>query len=84
MAVYGATKHAIGAFSASLHEEARASQVKITTIEPGAVTTELSGNMSDALTPEDVAAAVLFAVTAPGDVVIQEIMLRSLTQPATP
>jgi clavulanate-9-aldehyde reducatase len=84
MAVYGATKHALCAFSASLHEEARGHRVKITTIEPGAVDTELSAHMSNALTPKDVAAAVLFAVTAPGDVVIQEMMLRSLTQPASP
>ncbi len=42
--VYNLTKFGIGAFSESLRQEAVAIGVRVTTIEPGAVGTELSGH----------------------------------------
>lgn len=92
---YSAAKWGVGAFSEALRQEAIASNVRVTLIEPGAVDTELSHNITnpavkeevlgyvanvEALESEDIASAILYAVTQPNRVNVNEILLRPLKQ----
>lgn len=92
---YSAAKWGVGAFSEALRQEAIASNVRVTLIEPGAVNTELSHNITnpsvkeevlsyvanvEALESEDIASAILYAVTQPNRVNVNEILLRPLKQ----
>jgi NADP-dependent 3-hydroxy acid dehydrogenase YdfG len=88
--VYNLTKFGVGAFSESLRQEGVALGVRVTTIEPGAVATELPGhNRQEVLeqmaknfagvTPlesEDIAAAILYAISQPANVSINEVLVR--------
>jgi len=88
--VYNLTKHGIGAFSEALRQEAVAYGVRVTLIEPGAVATELPGhNRPEILelmaknfagvTPldaEDIANAVVYAISQPANVSVNEILVR--------
>ena len=79
--VYGATKRAVNAISASLRDELEEGTIRVT-FEPGehlpAETLEaLSENPKQMLcNPVDVARAVLFAVTQPINVSIADIVVR--------
>lgn len=91
---YSATKHAVGAFSESLRQEVTGRHVRVGLIEPGAVATELvSHNRPEVrellearlsslerLTAEDVAEAIMFTVTRPRHVAVNEIMVRPTGQ----
>ena len=76
---YGATKWALRGFAASLMLEVREFNIRVITIFPGSVDTRFS-SMSlkgEKITqPEDVADAVLFAVTAPSRAMFSEIDVR--------
>jgi NADP-dependent 3-hydroxy acid dehydrogenase YdfG len=88
--VYNLTKHGIGAFSEALRQEAVNAGVRVTLIEPGAVATELPGhNRPEVLelmaknfagvTPldaDDIANAVLYAVSQGPNVSVNEILVR--------
>jgi NADP-dependent 3-hydroxy acid dehydrogenase YdfG len=88
--VYNLTKFGVGAFSESLRQEAVPLGVRVTLIEPGAVATELPGhNRPEVLeqmaknfagvTPlesEDIANAVLYAIGAPENVAVNEVLIR--------
>jgi clavulanate-9-aldehyde reductase len=88
--VYNLTKFGVGAFSESLRQEGVGLGVRVTTIEPGAVATELPGhNRPEVLeqmakrfagvTPlssEDIAGAILYAIGQPPNVSINEILVR--------
>jgi NADP-dependent 3-hydroxy acid dehydrogenase YdfG len=92
--VYNATKWGVGAFSESLRQEVTTRHVRVTLVEPGAVATELAGhNRPEVLdmmarnfagvTPlqaEDIAAAVLFAVTQPRHASVNEVLVRPTEQ----
>jgi NADP-dependent 3-hydroxy acid dehydrogenase YdfG len=93
--VYNATKWAVGAFSEALRQEALHSNVRVTLIEPGMVTTELaSHNRNPAvvqmieqmrselepLTAEDIAESIFYAVSAPEHVSINEVLVRPTKQ----
>lgn len=93
--VYCATKHAITAFSEGLRQEfSQRSNIRVTCIEPGVVTTELVNAITDkalekyvertkqmeALHAEDIANAIIFAVQAPHHVNVNEILIRPMTQ----
>jgi NADP-dependent 3-hydroxy acid dehydrogenase YdfG len=93
--VYNATKWAVGAFSEALRQEALHSNVRVTLIEPGMVTTELASHNKnpavvkvieqmqselDPLTAEDIAESVHYAVTAPEHVSINEVLVRPTKQ----
>ncbi|MEM7759796.1 MAG: SDR family NAD(P)-dependent oxidoreductase [Cyanobacteria bacterium P01_A01_bin.40] len=92
---YSAAKWGVGAFSEALRQEAIASNVRVTLVEPGAVDTELSHNITnpavkeevlgyvanvEALQSEDIASAILYAVTQPSRVNVNEILLRPTKQ----
>jgi NADP-dependent 3-hydroxy acid dehydrogenase YdfG len=89
-AVYNLTKFGIGAFSEALRQEAVASGIRVTLIEPGAVATELVeqnrpeiqqvilGVLKDveALRAEDIADAILYTIAAPPNVAVNELLIR--------
>jgi NADP-dependent 3-hydroxy acid dehydrogenase YdfG len=88
--VYNLTKFGVGAFSESLRQEAVGYGVRVTLIEPGAVATELPGHnrpevleqMAKAfagvtsLDSEDIANAVLYAISQPPNVAVNEVLVR--------
>lgn len=76
---YCATKWALRGFASSLMLEIREHNIRVITIFPGSVDTAFSttSKRGDRITqPEDVASAVLFAVSAPERTMISEIDLR--------
>ncbi|MES2222482.1 MAG: SDR family NAD(P)-dependent oxidoreductase [Acidobacteriota bacterium] len=93
-AVYCATKAAENRISEGLREDLLGTPVRVTTVDPGMVETEFSkvrfhGDESRAakvyqgLTPlqaEDVAEAILWAVTRPAHVNIAQVLLTSVDQ----
>ena len=93
--VYCATKHAVTAFSEGLRQElSPRNNIRVTTIEPGVVSTELTNTITDeslekfvetskqmeALQAEDIASAIIFAISAPNHVSVNEILVRPTTQ----
>jgi len=93
--VYAATKFGVGAFSEALRREVYRDGIRVTVVEPGAVATELRDHVPDPdtreridtwarsmrqLRSEDVAAAILYAVSQPPHVNVNEILLRPTDQ----
>ncbi len=95
-AAYCGTKFAVHAISENVREEVAASNVRVTTIAPGAVETELLSHtssqeikdgydawkedMGGVLAADDVARAVQFAYEQPQNVCIREIALAPTKQ----
>ena len=92
---YNASKWGVVAFSEALRQEVYQNHIRVTVIEPGAVATELTEHITDskakkeiqefvkAMTPlesEDIAEAVLYAVTQPQRVNVNEILIRPTDQ----
>lgn len=90
---YAATKAGVTTFSQSLRQEVTEDGVRVTVIEPGAVDTELPEHIPDeetkadvettvaSMTPlesEDVAAAIVYAVTQPPRVNVDELLIRPM------
>jgi len=93
--VYCATKHAVAAFSEGLRQEFSVrSNIRVTSIEPGVVATELNDTITDeslkgfventkkmeALQAEDIANAIHYVVDSPNHVNVNEILIRPTTQ----
>jgi NADP-dependent 3-hydroxy acid dehydrogenase YdfG len=79
--LYSATKWAVTAMGESARQELEDTGVRVTLIEPGMVDTPFFDNpVSDALQPEDVARAVMFAVSQPAHVDVNEILIRPTAQ----
>ena len=92
--VYNLTKWGVGAFSEALRQECVPIGVRVTIIEPGAVATELPGhNRPEVLeqmaknfagvTPldsDDIAHAIMYAISQPENVSINEILVRPSKQ----
>ena len=95
--VYSATKFAVRSLSWGLHLELGAKHgIRVTDLQPGVVRTELMDHIPDEairdgfaaawedkrpLEPEDVARAIVFALTAPEHVVVNELLVRPVDQP---
>jgi NADP-dependent 3-hydroxy acid dehydrogenase YdfG len=80
--LYSATKHAVTAMAESARQDLNDSGVRVTSIEPGMVDTPFFDNpVSNALAPDDIARAVLFAVQQPPHVDVNEILIRPVSQP---
>ena len=93
---YCGTKFAVHAMSENLREEVANSGVRVITIAPGAVETELlshttsqdiiegyqewKDSMGGAIKPEDVASATLYAYQQPQNVCIREIVIAATRQ----
>jgi NADP-dependent 3-hydroxy acid dehydrogenase YdfG len=92
--VYNATKHAVGAFSEALRQEVTARHLRVSLVEPGAVDTELPSHNRpeireslekrfagmERLQAEDIANAIIYIVTRPRHVAINEILIRPTDQ----
>jgi NADP-dependent 3-hydroxy acid dehydrogenase YdfG len=79
--LYSATKWAVTAMGEAARQELNGSGVRVTLIEPGMVDTPFFDNpVSDALHPEDVARAVMYAVSQPPHVDVNEILIRPTAQ----
>jgi len=92
--VYNLTKHGVGAFSESLRQEVTRRHVRVSLVEPGATATELAGhNRAEVLETmrtqvtgmqpmqaEDIADAILYIVTRPRHVAVNEILIRPTEQ----
>ncbi len=79
--LYSATKWAVTAMGEAARQELDDTGVRVTLIEPGIVDTPFYDNpVSDALSPDDVARAVMFAVSQPPHVDVNEILIRPASQ----
>jgi len=93
--VYCATKFAVWAFSEGLRQELSVrNNIRVTTIEPGIVDTELTNTITDksleafvnhsktiqSLKAEDIANSILFALQSPAHMNVNEITIRPTTQ----
>jgi len=92
-AVYAATKHAVRALSEGLRQEVKPYNIRTTVISPGVVATELPGSTTEPDTAERVrkayeiaipadsfARAVVFAISQPDDMDVNEILFRPTRQ----
>jgi clavulanate-9-aldehyde reducatase len=95
-AVYNMTKFGVHAFSEALRQEALHAGIRVTTVAPGFVETELQGHNTSALVrratersreqigevlkAEDIAAEIVHAVTRPQHVCVNEIVVRPTGQ----
>jgi len=80
--LYSATKHAVTAMAESARQELNDSGVRVTAIEPGMVDTPFFDDRpSNALEPDDIARAIMFAVSQPPHVDVNEILIRPTSQP---
>jgi NADP-dependent 3-hydroxy acid dehydrogenase YdfG len=80
--LYSATKHAVTAMAESARQDLNDTGVRVTSIEPGMVDTPFFDNRpTNALEPDDIARAVLFAVQQPPHVDVNEILIRPVSQP---
>jgi NADP-dependent 3-hydroxy acid dehydrogenase YdfG len=79
--LYSATKWAVTAMGEAARLELNGTGVRVTLIEPGMVDTPFFDNpVSDALEPDDIARAVLYSVTQPSHVDVNEILIRPTSQ----
>jgi NADP-dependent 3-hydroxy acid dehydrogenase YdfG len=92
--VYNLTKHGVGAFSESLRQEVTGRHVRISIVEPGAVDTELRTHnrpeiqeqmekrFSDVevLQASDISDAIVFIVTRPWRMSVNEVLIRPTEQ----
>jgi NADP-dependent 3-hydroxy acid dehydrogenase YdfG len=95
-AVYNLTKFGVTGFSEALRQEALNSNIRVTVVEPGFVATELQGHnehpavrealekfrsdIGTVLEAEDIARGILYAVTQPEHVNVNEVMIRPTGQ----
>jgi 3-hydroxy acid dehydrogenase / malonic semialdehyde reductase len=93
-ALYVTSKFAVRGFTYALREDLLGRPIRITTVDPGLVQTNFSlvrfrGDDEqaravyegvEAMTPEDIAECVLFAVTRPPHVNVDEIVVKALAQ----
>ncbi|CAB3745918.1 SDR family oxidoreductase [Paraburkholderia solisilvae] len=92
--VYSASKHAVRVISEGLRQEVKPYGIRTTVISPGSVDTELPDSATEpdvretirasyaslAIPPDSFARAVLYAMTQPDDVDINEILFRPTRQ----
>jgi NADP-dependent 3-hydroxy acid dehydrogenase YdfG len=95
-AVYNLTKFGVTAFSEALRQEALHTGIRVTCVEPGFVETELQGHnknplvqqgvkkmreqIGDVLQAQDIADAILYALSRPPHVSINEVLVRPTGQ----
>jgi NADP-dependent 3-hydroxy acid dehydrogenase YdfG len=79
--MYSCTKHAVTAMGEAARQELNGTGVRVTLIEPGMTDTPFFDERpTDALLDDDVARAVMYAVSQPPHVDINEILLRPTAQ----
>jgi NADP-dependent 3-hydroxy acid dehydrogenase YdfG len=79
--LYSATKWAVTGMGESARQELNGSGVRVTLIEPGMVSTPFFDNpVKDGLEADDIARAVMYAVSQPAHVDVNEILVRPVAQ----
>jgi NADP-dependent 3-hydroxy acid dehydrogenase YdfG len=79
--LYSATKWAVTAMGEAARLELNGTGVRVTLIEPGTVDTPFFDERpKDALEPDDIARAVLYAVSQPAQVDVNEMLIRPTSQ----
>jgi NADP-dependent 3-hydroxy acid dehydrogenase YdfG len=79
--MYSCTKHAVTAMGEAARQDLHGTGIRVTLIEPGMVDTPFFENRpTSALQPDDVARAVLFALSEPPHVDVNEILVRPTAQ----
>jgi NADP-dependent 3-hydroxy acid dehydrogenase YdfG len=79
--LYAATKFAVTAMGEATRQELNDTGVRVTLIEPGMVDTPFFDNRPEgALEPDDIARAVLYAVSQPRHVDVNELLVRPTAQ----
>jgi NADP-dependent 3-hydroxy acid dehydrogenase YdfG len=94
-AVYNLTKFGVGAFSEALRQETVEARIRVILVEPGFVDTELQGHnrgpvldmveemreqIGEVLRAEDIASGILYAVSRPPHVAVNEVLIRPSSQ----
>jgi NADP-dependent 3-hydroxy acid dehydrogenase YdfG len=93
-AMYAATKHAVGALGEGLRQEMASKQVRVGLVEPGNTDSELASHLKPEilaaararwtgvtnLGAEDVAECIVYMVTRPRHVAMNEVLIRPTTQ----
>ena len=93
-AVYNLTKFGVNGFTEAVRQEVMQKRVRVSVVEPGTVSTELSSHLRDGvrqaieaqvkdmelLHPEDIADAVTYIVTRNRRVAVNEILVRASEQ----
>ena len=96
LAVYSASKYFVEALSKGLRLETAGTGLRVTTIQPGNVATDLLAMSGDeealdlygrpsgakVLDPEDVAASVMHALSRPDHVAVNEVLVQPRDEPA--
>jgi NADP-dependent 3-hydroxy acid dehydrogenase YdfG len=96
LAVYSASKFFVEALSKGLRLETAGTGVKVTTVQPGNVATDLLALSGDeealerygqptgakVLDPEDVAASIVYALSQPEHVAVNEVLVEPCDEPA--
>jgi NADP-dependent 3-hydroxy acid dehydrogenase YdfG len=82
--LYSCTKHAVTAMGEALRQDLNDTGVRVTLIEPGVVDTPFFSDRPsiEALRDEDIARAVMYAVSQPPHVDVNEVLIRPTAQPA--
>src|SRR5204863_8678993 len=96
-AVYNLTKFGVGGFSEALRQEALHANIRVTIVEPGFVDTELQAHneipavreaieqmreqVGKVLTADDIARSIVYAVSEPEHVSVNEVLIRPTKQP---
>ena len=90
--IYQVTKHGVGVFSEALRQEVTARFVRSSLVEPGATESELvthvreevrsnlAPSMGQILRAEDIADAIVYIVTRPRHMAVNEILIRPTEQ----
>ena len=79
--LYSSTKWAITGMGESLRQEVNGTGIRVTVVEPGQVDTPFFDNPGEGrMTADDVARAVMFAVSQPPHVDVNEILVRPTAQ----
>ena len=80
--LYSATKWAVTAMGEALRQEVSDSDIKVTLIEPGMVDTPFFDTpVEGALEADDIARAIVYALSEPAHVDVNEILVRPIRQP---
>jgi NADP-dependent 3-hydroxy acid dehydrogenase YdfG len=92
--VYSLTKFGIGAFTEALRKESYDDGIRVTAVVPGSTATELRSHTRSEvlektlpafagvtpLDPDDIARAVIYALTQPANVSVSEVVVRAAKQ----
>jgi NADP-dependent 3-hydroxy acid dehydrogenase YdfG len=81
--LYSATKFAVTAMGEAARQDLHGTGIRVTVVEPGMTDTPFFDHRPEnALAPEDIARAVLFALSQPPHVNVNEILIRPTAQQA--